>query len=238
MNEKKIVAIISGGLDSTCFLSQFEGDKIHALTFDYGQRNNKQEISRAKELLTELDREGSIDLEEHKIIDLNFMNKLYGDNQLTNKEKNVKEEYDENVVVPLRNAIFTTIAMSYAYSIGAEVVALGSHLDDAKAGPNFEPYYPDCTPEFYEVMTTALQLGHFRFYENKPFILTPSLIGQRLIDVVKIAYEKWGPEIFRTWSCYDGLEEQCGVCLSCRERRKTFEKLGIEDETKYLNNLK
>lgn len=233
---RKIVAVISGGLDSTCFMAQFEGDDLYILSFDYGQKGIK-ELERANMIVELLQEEELISLKEYKTINMNFMKDICQETQLTNDYRKVSEEYDQSVVVPLRNAIFATIAMSYAYSIEAEAIAMGPHMDDAKQTKTYEPFYPDCTPEFYEVLTTALHLGHFRFQENKPYIVTPSLLGQRLRDVVKFAHQKWGEIVFYTWSCYDSPKEQCGVCLSCRERRKVFKQLGIEDRTVYLNDI-
>ena len=53
---------------------------------------------------------------EHQTINMNFMKKLYGDsNALTNENTRLTENFNFNIVVPIRNAIFITIASSMGY---------------------------------------------------------------------------------------------------------------------------
>jgi 7-cyano-7-deazaguanine synthase len=36
-----------------------------------------------------------------------------------------------------------------------------------------------------------------------------------------------------TWSCYWDRPIHCGTCVSCRERREAFAKVGVEDPVEY-----
>ncbi len=49
-----------------------------------------------------------LNVEEHQTINMNFMKKLYGDsNALTNENARLTENFEyNNIVVPIRNAIF------------------------------------------------------------------------------------------------------------------------------------
>ena len=70
---KKAVVVFSGGIDSvsTCaYLKQKY--ELYGISFLYGQKAN-QEIKKAKSFAKILW------LKDHKIIDINFMKKLYGD---------------------------------------------------------------------------------------------------------------------------------------------------------------
>jgi len=223
---KTIVGIISGGLDSVAFAASRIGpeDELHVLTFDYGQKANK-EIPAAKEALDGI----AVDF---KVLDIGFMKELWPNTQLTDDTVEVEDRYTTSVVVPIRNAVFITIGMAYAYSLKADEVVTGSHLGDTTIGVNNEPMYPDCAPEFTESLQTALHLGHFRS-ERKTKIINPALLGLTKMDIIKSGYPVLGDAIFKTWSCYHTGEKQCGVCESCYNRKNAFKASGIEDLTEY-----
>ena len=50
-------------------------------------------------------------LKQHKIIDIGFMKNLYGNsNVLTSSKKKIPSKFDYSIVVPIRNAVFLSIA--------------------------------------------------------------------------------------------------------------------------------
>jgi 7-cyano-7-deazaguanine synthase len=228
--KKKAVVILSGGLDCTGYLAFYTNWEIHALTFIYGQKTQEKEIETAKKIVKMFP-----NIISHKIIDISFMKELFGEIQLTNNDTQVQEEYSTDIIVPLRNAIFSTIAASYAYSNNMDAVLLGSHIDDAKWQDNtHEPLFPDCTPEFFEALTMALHLGHFRL-GKKVEIFTASGDGLSKADLAYHGHAILGDKIFDTWSCYKRNDYQCGVCLSCRVRKKAFKDAKVKDKTIYKN---
>jgi len=222
---KKIVGIISGGLDSVSFAASRvkPGDDLYVLTFNYGQKAST-EILAAQRALKDV-------AKEFKVLDITFMKKLWPNTQLTDDTVKVEESYTKSVVVPIRNAVFITIGMAYAYSIKADELVTGSHLSDCTVSDG-EPMYPDCSPEFTEAIQTALHLGHFR-KERKTKILNPAVLGMTKADIVRTGYPVLGNNIFETWSCYSAGEQQCGVCESCHNRQDAFKAAGVEDKTNY-----
>ena len=108
---KKAVTILSGGLDSSGVASYWKNKnfQIYPITFDYGQRA-REEIVRAQEITQVL---GST---SHKIIDISFMRDLYGStNVLTDPSKSMPSNFQSNIIVPIRNAVFLTISTAYAF---------------------------------------------------------------------------------------------------------------------------
>ncbi len=80
-------------------------------------------------------------LKEHKFVEIDFMKSLYGkSNVLTSTSKKIPEKFEYSIVVPIRNAIFVTIASAWAFSLNASLVAYGAHTGDSR--------YPDCRPAF------------------------------------------------------------------------------------------
>jgi 7-cyano-7-deazaguanine synthase len=222
---KKAVTILSGGLDSSGVASYWknEGYEIFPITFDYGQRA-KQELTRAREITKVL---GS---EEHKIIDISFMKELYGStNVLTDSSKAMPSSFQSNIIVPIRNAVFLTIATAYAFSLQAGTVAYGAHLSD-------QPY-PDCRAEFAKKLAEALNLGDIdaiNMGSHPPVKLwSPAIQGLSKSDMLKISYKLLGNELFRTWSCYLDGDKQCGKCESCNNRKQAFKIAGVEDLSEY-----
>jgi len=220
----KIISICSGGLDSVSYTAKFvqEGHDVTILFFDYGQKAIKE-----KECIKEIFK----DRVKIKEIDITFMKNLWPNTQLTDDTVEVKDSYTQSVVVPLRNAIFTTIATAYGYSVNADMVILGSHADDITI---FEKdfMFPDCSPRFFESLETTLHQGHF-LNSKKVQIMSASREGIGKKELVKRGYRYLKDDIFKTWSCYLSGEKQCGKCDSCNNRKKAFTLAKIEDKTEY-----
>lgn len=218
---------MSGGLDSFSFLGTTnETDDIYPISFEYGQKGS-QECNIAKNLST------NAGFNPCKVVDLTSLKQLWVGTQLTDDRVGIEDGYMESVVVPLRNAVFLTIATAYAYTISAGKVMYGAHISDVGTGGI--PLYPDCTPDFSNNLITALHKGHFGYWKGEQPIQidSPSNRGLSKSDLVKIGYDRFGSLIFETWSCYDNQTKQCGICESCRNRKEAFRVAGIEDKTVY-----
>ena len=221
----KAVCIISGGLDSSGVASYWKDKNydLYLMTFNYGQRAS-QEIRRAQDIGKFLG------AREHKFIDISFMKELYGStNVLTDDSGEIPSQFQSNIIVPIRNAVFLTIASAHAFAIGAELLAYGAHLTD-------QPY-PDCRPEFAKSLQEALNLGDVDAIQSgihPPIeIWSPAIAGLSKSEVLKISHMLLKDQVFRTWSCYLGGDRQCGKCESCRNRKAAFKLAGIEDRTEY-----
>jgi 7-cyano-7-deazaguanine synthase len=227
MPERKVVAIVSGGLDSSGVAAYWKQkcDELYLISFRYGQRAAR-ELERAREL------GGYIGAKDHKIIDISFMKDLYGmTNVLTNESFTMPGHFQSNIIVPIRNAVFLTIGTAYAFSIASDTVAYGAHSTDAP--------YPDCRPEFARRLADALNLGDIDAINSQSHpavsIWSPAIQGLSKYQMLKISYEILGEKVYRTWSCYLSDGKQCGRCESCRNRRSAFIEAGIPDRTEYLD---
>jgi len=216
-----IVIIFSGGMDSGTLLWDLytiaPWREIHALTFDYGQRH-KREIECAKRFIKECDNV------THKVISLDVLNDV-APSCLTRPSMEVPHgAYDgdnmRTTVVPNRNMVMLSLAISYAIGIGAGNVYYGAHAGD-------HTIYPDCRPEFVNAMTAATSAGTYVGVQ----ILAP------YTDITKADIarhgKKLGIDYAETWSCYKGEEIQCGKCGTCRERKEALRDAGIDDTTIY-----
>jgi 7-cyano-7-deazaguanine synthase len=225
--KKLAIAVVSGGLDSMGYATIWKsrGYEIQPINFKYGQKGVKE-----SEIVLELS--PKLGFLKPVICDFSDLKEIWRGTQLTDESVEVTEGYHPLNVVPLRNAVFLTVATAFAFNIGAEYVLIGSQFDkfDNEVG---EFHYPDSTPEFLITLEVALNLGHFRSKRGVK-LYSPVREGLRKPQVVKMFYDLAGDLVFETWSCLARSDIQCGSCICCTDRKNVFKELGIEDKTRYL----
>lgn len=225
LNQKKAISVLSGGLDSTVATSLLAKNyRVHAITFDYGQRSVRMEINSSRAICDELGL-------EHTVIDLPWLSKL-GESALTSDEdvpkldveqlddKGFCDETARKVWVPGRNVVFTSIALSFAEAEGAEKIIVGWDLEEAAT-------FPDNSKEFLDAFNQVLEIGSL---ENVQ--IEAPLIQMDKKEIVKRGDEIGAPMNI-SYSCYIGKQEHCGVCESCMRRKRAFKLSGVGDKTEY-----
>jgi 7-cyano-7-deazaguanine synthase len=223
---ERAVVVFSGGLDSVCTCAYLKSKyDLYGITFAYGQRASK-ELKTAKSLAK------SLKLKKHKIVDIGFMKDLYGKtNVLTSTTRPIPQKFNYSIVVPIRNAVFLSIASAWAFTLNASLVAYGAHRGDV--------FYPDCRPSFSKKMELALNQGEVDGIKNgirkKLRIWTPFNESLSKSELLKRGHEIVGDLLFRTWSCYSNTKLHCGKCESCNNRKAAFVKAKILDKTRYLS---
>ena len=220
MSSKKIVVLVSGGMDSVVALHDAAAagnEVVAAVSFNYGSKHNHREIPFAK---IHADLIGT----EHRVIDLIFMDELFESDLLKSggdiPEGHYEQENMKQTVVPFRNGIMLSIAAGFAESIVAEGLVIAAHSGD-------HTIYPDCREDFMKPMGDAIQAGTYVNLElMRPFIV------MRKEDIAARGAEL-GVDFSQTWSCYKGLDLHCGKCGTCVERKEAFAIAGLSDPTKY-----
>ena len=135
------------------------------------------------------------------------------------------------ISVPIRNAVFLSIATAWAFSLKAKLVAFGAHKGDKN--------YPDCRPLFSKKIEQAFNEGEIDGIKlglrKSVKIWSPYRENLSKSDMIKIGYKILGNSIFKSWSCYSNKKFHCGKCESCNNRKLAFVAAKIKDRTKYLN---
>ncbi|WP_411681676.1 7-cyano-7-deazaguanine synthase QueC [Clostridium thailandense] len=224
---KKAVVLLSGGLDSSTavYLAKKEGYEVYAISFDYGQRHDK-ELNCAKNIAEKAG------VKEHIVVTTNM--NAWGGSALTDKNIEVPEGKEESkeipvTYVPARNMIFLSYAASYAEVVGAQDIFIGVSEVDYSG-------YVDCREEFINAMENAINNGTVCAVEQgRKIKIHAPFLHMTKSQEIKLGKEL-GVDYGLTWSCYKGEELACGVCDSCMLRLKAFKEARYEDPVKYAKN--
>ncbi|MBT4761702.1 MAG: 7-cyano-7-deazaguanine synthase QueC [Bdellovibrionaceae bacterium] len=209
-NKKKVVALLSSGLDST--INLFEAvnhfEIALALTFDYGQKAAAKEIENSKRICSFMG-------VEHKIIDLRWF-KDFTETSLINQEMDIPSGDEvkihdlqrsgvtaESVWVPNRNGIFLNVAAGFAEGLKADHVIVGFNKEEAKT-------FPDNTEAFTKTLDAAFSYSTANSVTVKCFTL-----NHDKTEIYKMGMGLNVPfELI--WPCYDSQDNICKECESCQ----------------------
>lgn len=211
MSGEKVVAICSGGLDSTTMVYdlRYEGHDVHMLGFHYGQKHSK-ELKYAAKTAEALECPFDVvDLRSLSVFLAGSGSSLLSDNNVI-PEGHYAEDNMKKTVVPNRNMIMLSIAGGIAVATRAEAVYIGVHAGD-------HAIYPDCRPEFIEMMSRALYVGNSGFGAfNELAIEAPFMYSSKA--TIALSALEFEVPLNSTWSCYKGGDIHCGRCGTCVER--------------------
>jgi 7-cyano-7-deazaguanine synthase len=205
----------------TAALAQEAGFAVHALTVEYGQRH-RIELASARAIAERLG------VASHAEIALDL--RAFGGSALTAAIDVPKSGVGNDIpvtYVPARNLVFLALTTACAEAAGAHDVFIGVNALDYSG-------YPDCRPEFIASFAETARLGTKAGVEGRPFTIHAPLQHMTKADIAAEC-ARLGLDPAWSWSCYDptpaGLA--CGLCDSCRLRKKGFAEAGLTDSTAY-----
>ena len=222
-DQPKAVILLSGGLDSMVAggIAREQGFAINALTIDYNQRH-RRELESAARIARELQ------AERHVVMPLDLSQ--FGGSALTDDIAVPKGGLADGIpvtYVPARNLVFLSLTLAWAEAIGAHDIVIGVNALDYSG-------YPDCRPDFIASFQDTARLATRDGVQGRPFTIHAPL---QHWGKARIAAEaaRLGLDPGLSWSCYDPLPDgrACGLCDSCRLRRKGFADAGLRDPTDY-----
>ncbi|MCY7320775.1 MAG: 7-cyano-7-deazaguanine synthase QueC [Phormidesmis sp. CAN_BIN36] len=215
----KAVVLLSGGLDSATSAAQAiaDGYDVIALSLNYGQRHDR-ELHAANQVAAHLK------IQDHFVMQVNLAQ--WGGSALTDPAIAVPTEGTQSDAIPItyvpgRNTVFIAIALSLAEAKSAEAVYLGINAIDYSG-------YPDCRPEYLEAFQHLATLSSKAGLAGRAPKLVAPLVNDSKVDIVHRALRLDVP-IALTWSCYQGGDQPCGVCDSCRIRDRALVEAGRAD---------
>ncbi len=222
----KALVVLSGGQDSTTCLRWAVKyfDEVHAITFNYNQRHAR-EITAARNVAKLL---GVV---SHEVLDVGPI--LNGTSPLIDHSgQHSLEQYEnfetmdkiigdrvEHTFVPMRNALFLTLAANRAVCLGIDAIVTGvCQADNAN--------YPDCRNEFIAAQEQAINTA---LGSTNIAIMTP-LMDLTKDASIKLMRELGGYELLAfTHTSYDGQYPPVGKDHATVLRAHGFEVAGVPD---------
>ena len=228
MKKNKIVITLSGGMDSSVLLYKAAEDyeKVHTVTFDYGQRHNRELIAAEKQLLNAKHDFPNV-LFTNKVLDVKYIKDIADTSSLTNNNietpdvKEVMGEAQPKSYVPFRNLMFLSILLSYAEKMKADKVWYGAAEADSLAG------YWDGSVQFVDKLNQICLLNR----EIDVRVEAP-LLDMSKKEIILNGIEL-GVNFADTYTCYSG-EYPCDAnSASSALRLKGFVDAGYKDPLQY-----
>ena len=226
MKMKRIMVLASGGIDSSVLLhkaiKEVGPDNVIALCIYYGQKHHT-EMNYCKWTCNHLKvRMITADLADVFKYDVSCS--LLQNSTVDISEGDYADQIKKgtlNTYVPFRNGLFLAYATSVALQLDIDTIYYGAHKDDAAGNA-----YPDCSHEFIEHMSIAINQGS----GHKVHLEAPWW-NMNKADVVRkgVSLGMNREDFEHTWSCYKGDTKPCGKCGTCIDRKKAFEESGIYD---------
>lgn len=217
---KKAIVLLSGGLDSTTalYLAKKQGFELYAITFQYGQKHDK-ELQCARAVAK------AAGVREHKVVNL-LLNQWHGcaltDPDMEIENGNIQRQDIPDTYVPARNMVFLSVAASWADALDITDIFIGVSEVDYSG-------YVDCREEFIRAMENAINLGTVLGAEKKQRITVHApFMHMTKSEEVKLGMQL-GVDFGLTWTCYRGGDKPCGTCDSCLLRSKAFEEADVKD---------
>jgi 7-cyano-7-deazaguanine synthase len=212
------VVLLSGGLDSStaAYLADASGYDILALSFDYGQRHDR-ELESARRVAS------ALRVAEHRVITIDLAS--WGHSSLTGHGE-IPQDGSQGAIpstwVPARNLIFLSIASGYAETMGASAIYVGVSQVDYSG-------YPDCRREFVEAYQRAANQSSRNYVEyGMQITVVAPFLDMPKAGIIRLGL-RLGLDYGLTWSCYLGGDRPCETCDSCRLRAAAFESAGVGD---------
>ena len=230
MAHKNAVILLSGGIDSAtaAAIANQNGYELHALSFNYGQRHQRELESAgkvAKFLRVKTQRVISFDL------------RTIGGSALTDDIHVPKGRSEMEIshgipvtYVPARNTIFLSFALALAERTGAQDIFFGANQLDYSG-------YPDCRGPYIRAFEKMANLATKAGVEGKSELkIHAPLLEMTKAEIIKTGLEI-GLDYGLTWSCYDPAIDgrACGQCDSCQLRLKGFQEAGQVDPAAYVS---
>lgn len=228
MAGEDVVVLLSGGIDSATVaaMAKRDGYQLHALSFHYGQRHERELQSAGKIA-------AFLHAKTHKVI--RFDLRAIGGSALTDEISVPKGRSDTDIssgipatYVPARNTIFLSFALALAERLESQDIFFGANQLDYSG-------YPDCREEYLRAFENMANLATKAGVEGKSQVrIRAPLLQMTKAEIIKTGL-KLGLDYGMTWSCYDPLDggRACGRCDSCQLRLKGFREAGAVDPIAY-----
>lgn len=230
LEDKRVVLLQSGGLDSCVLASLFSraGFDIHHVFVDYGFNSSVRDLKNVRKIVN---RYGgtlhvvTMDLpwlkDSTALVGSSVDDEPYGDGAMNT--------FYSGVYVQMRNTFLISLASSLCESLKISYLATALDGDEDAITHKPEGGTSDKHPTYVRKLEEALNEGSSEHHINgfNIRILTP-MMGLYKEDIIQMG-ELLGTDFSLSNSCYNSEDNPCGKCSACKRREEAFKSVGIKD---------
>ena len=229
VEDKRVVLLQSGGLDSNVLASLFKdcGFEMHHIFVDYGQNMKEKEVEYARKIVEYYG--GTLSEVKLELPWLKETTSLV-DNRVEDGEDGHGElnAITTGTYVPMRNQMLLSIAGSYAEAYQIPYIACAFDGEEDENG-NPTGGTTDKHPTYVQAVVNSLNEGSaFKHVHGKEFTILTPVMGMYKTEIIALGTE-CNADFSISWSCYNKGDEPCKVCSACQLRHEAFNIMGIED---------
>lgn len=213
----KAVVLVSGGVNSAVLAAAAREEyECHLLHVAWGHRAAERELLAFEQLAAHFRTDKTM------VAELSCL-AAFGGNSRSSKRVQMEEvltlgqDTPSTFVLGLMPCILS-LAASWASSLGAKRILVGTSEDHDIPGPVISHIYPDYRRDFVQVFNLMLEYAKPSGLELMVEVPLAELTRQEVVSLgrkLKVPFDK-------TWSCYRSNEEPCGKCLGCASRAGGF----------------
>lgn len=255
---EKVILLLSGGIDSTvawATLMEVYNYKVYPVIINRGStRRAKKELSAVRSLEKYFSKKYPknyvkpfhlhVNTTPKEIVDITNSKKMFAQDILTNFNQNEWLVKDNSNVVLLQTRGVTPYLMPFygvVYS-GYLRFTKGISIKNIFVGANFTDGSEVSSQSFTALRSTLLAIctatADYTWNFSSVFLERETGILLEKGGTVELG-SKLGVPLEKTWSCYRDYRFQCGnACATCVNRRESFAKVGVEDKTIYMSDIK
>lgn len=220
----RAVVLLSGGINSTVAAAVArEKYEIALLHIAWAHRTAERELAAFEQIAA------ALQIEQTLVADLHCM-AIFGGNSRASKRFPIEDANALGHNTPTTFMLglipsMLSLAATWAGSIKAKRIIIGTSEDHRTGGAAISELYPDYRRDFFQVFNLMLQYAK---PSDRNLIVETPLIDLSRSEVVQLGKRLKVP-FDQTWSCYGNNNQPCGRCLACVNRAIGFLKAKIPD---------
>lgn len=220
----KAVVLCSGGINSSVAAAIMREQSTPALLHvAWAHRSSDRELLAFQQVAA------ALRIEKTLVAELSCMSAFGGSARVSKRlavedATTLRKEPPATYMLGLMPSLLS-LAATWAGSIGAKRIIVGTSENHGVPGPVISELYPDYRRDFLQAFNLMLQYAK---PPDRELIVEAPLLDLTRAEVIQLGARLSVP-FERTWSCYSNNDHPCVRCWACTSRATGFLQAGIPD---------